>query len=177
MAATLSITELQVFISLQKFIQSILAPGIEVIIAQGNRVSEPRIDNFVMMTPMKRDRLATNISTYDIDQKTTSVEQKTQVGAQVDIHGPDSADNSQIFTTLFRDFYGVQFFEDLGYGVVPLYCDDAKQMPFINGEEQYEYRWVMGAQMQVNPLVTLPQEFFNTINIQLIEVDANYPPV
>jgi hypothetical protein len=62
------------------------------------------------------------------------IEQSTEVVIQLDIHGPNSADNTQVISTLFRDQYAVTQFS--GSGVTPLYADEPKQMPFINAEQQ-----------------------------------------
>ena len=43
---------------------SILPVGIEVIEGQDNRVPEPKVANFVVMTAILRPRLSTNIDNY-----------------------------------------------------------------------------------------------------------------
>lgn len=40
--------------------------------------------------------------------------QPTEVTVQLDVHGPNSSDNAQIITTLFRDDYAVEQFKTLG---------------------------------------------------------------
>lgn len=66
MSATLSLTESQTLTALRSFLLSILPGGLEVIKAQNNRVAMPTGPNFVTMTPLSRERLATNVdSTQD----------------------------------------------------------------------------------------------------------------
>lgn len=98
---------------------------------------------------------------------TMSAKQSTMVNVQLDVHGPSSADNVQRITTLFRDNYACQFFTDLEPALQPLYADDGKQIPFLNGEAQIEYRWVIDAVMQANPVVTVPQRFADEVLITL----------
>lgn len=102
--------------------------------------------------------------------------QPTQVTVQLDVHGPNSADNAQIISTLFRDDYAVQSMTASGFDLAPLYADDPKQVPFANDQQQIEYRWVIDARLQVNPTVSVPQQFADQLNAILIDVDAKYPP-
>lgn len=103
--------------------------------------------------------------------------QPTKVHVQIDVHGPNSADNAQIISTLFRDDYAVEAFEGFGQGdITPLYADDPKQIPFLNAEQQYEDRWVIDAFLQVNAVVTVPQQFADEVDVGLVDVDVVYPP-
>jgi hypothetical protein len=60
----LSLTEEQTFAALRSFLLACLTPGIEVIQAQGNRVSEPIGSEFVLMTKSTRERISTNKDDY-----------------------------------------------------------------------------------------------------------------
>src|SRR5262249_2780154 len=82
---------------------------------------------------------------------------------QLDVHGPNSADNAPIITTVFRDQYGVDSFAAAGFDVVPLHADDPKQVPFINAEQQYETRWIVEAHMQANQVVQVPLQFADQV--------------
>ena len=95
---------------------------------------------------------------------------------QVDVHGPNSTDNTQRIVTLFRDAFACDFFTDGGYPVQPLYIDNGDQIPFVNGENQYEDRWVLQARLQANPVVSTPQQFADTLTVGIKEIDAYYPP-
>lgn len=48
---------------LRLFLLDILPAGTEVVAGQDNRVPEPEVDDFVVLTPLRNDRLATNIRT------------------------------------------------------------------------------------------------------------------
>jgi len=123
--------------------------------------------------------------------------QPTKVTIQLDVHGPNSADNAQVISTLMRDDFAVQQFAQfsseagiaigfaiglsaIGIGsavdpIVPLYADDPRQMPFINAEQQYEWRWVIEALIQANQVVTVPQPFATSAQVGIVSVDAAYP--
>jgi hypothetical protein len=117
-----------------------------------------------------------------------------EVDVQVDVHGPTSHDNSTIFTTLFRDQYAIDFFKTYGtappgfpagstgpfqlnafnYSAIgPLHADDPRQVPFFNAEQQWENRWIITARLQVNQIVSVPQQFAGQVQIKDIMVDYN----
>jgi hypothetical protein len=167
-------TQSGVLTALRAFLRSILPTGVEVIQAQDNRVPEPKGDDFVTMTPILQGRLSTNVHTYDVADGTQTILQPTKVTVQLDVHGPNSADNAQTISTLFRDAYAARFFATSG--VSPFYADDPKQMPFTNEQQQVENRWVVDAVMQANQVIDgIPQEFADQLDVSVIDVQATYP--
>ena len=50
--------------ALRAFLLAILPAGVEVAEGQDNRVAEPGVPNFVLMTPILRPRIGTNVDTY-----------------------------------------------------------------------------------------------------------------
>lgn len=105
-----------------------------------------------------------------------SVTQSVEVTIQIDVHGPSSAENAQAITTLLRDGYAVDAFLALGADVMTLHADDPKQIPFINGEQQYETRWVIEAKLQANQVLSIPQQYAGALAVGIVEVEATYPP-
>lgn len=101
--------------------------------------------------------------------------QNTEITIQLEVHGPNSADNAQKISTMMRDDYAVEFFRTYP-NIYPLYADDPRQMPFSNDQQQVEDRWVIEAGLQANQTVQAPQQFADTITVGLINVDAEYPP-
>lgn len=102
--------------------------------------------------------------------------QEAEFVFQLDSHGPNSADNATIISTALRDDYAVEVFASLNPNISPLYADDPKQMPFINDQQQYEDRWIVEAHLQVNTTFRVPQEFADTAEVDVINVEATYPP-
>ena len=98
------------------------------------------------------------------------------VTVQLDVHGPNSADNAQRLVTLFRDDVACEFFSaNESLEIAPLYIDEGSQIPFINAAQQYENRWVLRARLQANPTVATGMQFADTLEAGLIEVEANFP--
>ena len=228
---TLSITEAQVFQALGDFLTSVLPAGTPVVRGQQNRVPEPATVDHVVMWPITKSRLATNVDDYrdiafhgsisgtllevtDVIQGVVAVGlyldahnmsqgthitgqnsptefvvapsqtlissviqagtkehmQSTQIVIQVDVHGPNSGDNAQKITTLLRDEYAVDSFKASGFDISPLYTNDARQIPFTNGEQQLEEKWTVEVVLQANPIVSVPQQFFDTAIVTLEDV-------
>ena len=59
--ATVSPAQNDIQSALRAFLLNVMPAGTEVFEGQDNRVSEPTTPNFVVMTPVQRTRLATNI--------------------------------------------------------------------------------------------------------------------
>lgn len=183
MSGTLSITQSQTLSALRGFLQSAVPSGVEIVQGQENRVPEPKGVDFISMIPIMRERLETNVTVYTdgglntpATAETRTDIQPTRVTVQVDVHGPNSADNAQAITTLFRSDVAVQTFSASGYAVSPLYCSDPRQIPFSDGEQQIEERWEIDAVMQVNPGVTTAQQFAGSLSIgTIVNVTVKYP--
>lgn len=124
---------------------------------------------------------AQTLSSRVLSSGARQLEQGAEIVVQLDFHTANStsADLAQTVSTLLRDPYGVDFFAALappGNGVVPLYADDPKYVPFLNAEQQYEWRWMVEAHFQINQVVAVPQQYADAVEVELINVDAAYPP-
>lgn len=107
-----------------------------------------------------------------------TVETDMQVSIQVALHGDNnsSANNAAIIASLFRDSYAVDLVHAIAPSVTPLYASDPRQVPFINEAQQFESRWVVELEFQMNLTTLLPQDFATVIDLTLISVDVTYPP-
>lgn len=106
-----------------------------------------------------------------------------QFSVQLDVHGPNSADNSSVISAAFRDDYAFQAFASQVSAltlplnsVTPLYADEARQVPFVNAEDQYENRWIVEAELEINQSIVIPLQFFTAAQVVLKDVDVVYPP-
>lgn len=147
----------------------------QVVQEYGNEIPMP-VGPFIGMRLGTRKRLRTNKVTWDTTNPAPTAlthEQGMQVACQLDCYAPNSGDWAAILTTLLRDDVGVQA---LAPTCAPLYCDEGRRAPLIDGEEQYEDRWIVMLQLQYNPVVSTPQDFADTLAIDLINVDVRFPP-
>lgn len=172
-----TITDDDTFTALRAFILAVLPDltGDNVLQGPMNGVPMPPGPDFVIMVPMDRAGLATTVRDYVPSEDpapalgTRETTRSTQVGCMVNFYGENATDNGQIFNQLFRDLYGCDFMRP--YGVQPLWCDDGKQMPLIDGEKQYAVRWMIHALMQINPTISTSQEFADTVAVTMVEAD------
>lgn len=106
---------------------------------------------------------------------TGAIEQPTEFTIQLDVHGPASADNAQLLSTLLRDQYAVEAFEAEFGDIAPLYTSDPRQLAFEDGEQQTEDRWIVEVHLQANPVVTVGQQFADQIQITTISAEMFKP--
>jgi len=163
MTLALSVTEDDVFTALRAFLLGFIDPAVEVVQGQNNRVPEPVAQTYIVMTPMHRSRLAVSVNNPETGQgpTTTIIEANSQFDMQLDLHGPGGSDLATLIVALFMDQYGVDAFN--GTPVAPLFATEGHQIPFVNGEDQYENRWVMTVAMQIKPTVSTPLQFAATL--------------
>lgn len=116
------------------------------------------------------------ISSEVMSSGQTTAMQPTEVVMQIDVHGPNSTENAQVISTLFRDPYATEWFGNNAANIMPLYADDPNQVPFDNAEDQIEYRWIVEAHLQANITVAVPQQYADAVNVLLKNVDVVFPP-
>ena len=180
-APTLTVTEENMLTALRGFLIAVTAAQTEVVVGQDNLVAEPLKGDFIVMTPIMAEQLETTVNTYFDGYSINvpgqlSILHPEKVTVQLDIHGPNSFNNKTAIVTLFRSEFGINTFHASGFDVTPLYTNDARQIPFLNGEQQTEKRWIVEAVLQSNPVVQVGQDFATTLKIGLINVDEAYPP-
>jgi hypothetical protein len=95
---------------------------------------------------------------------------------QLDVHGPpggNASDNTRRIETLWRDQFGVDACNSVGSGLIaPLFADTPRQHPFDNAEAQIEERWTIDLHLQVNPVVTVPQQFATEAQVTAESVES-----
>lgn len=185
-AATVSPTLSQLYTVLGDFIKSVLGLNAgQVFQGYPNRTAMPpsAAAGYVVMSAMTKRRLRTNVDTWvsGPDPTEMSAEQGQQIDIQIDCYSPISSDWSDILTTLLRDEYGCIALAGAGNYpdnpiCQPLYADDPIRAPLVNGEEQYEDRWIVTARIQYNPVTVTPQQFADTLGpVDIIDVEVSYP--
>jgi len=112
----------------------------------------------------------------------TNITQGAQVTVQLDFHSQnttDAGDMAQTVSTLFRDAFGCDFFDALApplNAIAPLYADDPKQTPFLNENQQYEWKWTITAELFVSQTVIVPQQYMDAVEVDVVSVLAEFSP-
>jgi hypothetical protein len=168
------VTESEVLAAVRRLLLE-MVPGVEIVRGQDNRVAEPVGPDFIVMWALHGRRLATNEDTWDWSDpspKTIDARRPTQMSIQLDIHGPSSWNIAMIISTLWRDDYAVSRLDPSI--CTPLYASDGQQMPFIGGEKQYENRWTMTLELQVNPVISTGMDFADTLDVTFMPPVGSY---
>lgn len=171
MAVEISFTELDVLEQVRLWLEAILPPNTPAVQGQDNRVPEPIEDDFVIMTTMGQERLATNVNKYDMTPgaATMTTTKSGMWKIQLDVHGDFSASNAERISTLWRSSWACDFLR--GTIISPIYADEPIQSAFHNGEAQYETRWIVMIYLQAKPVLTMPQDYATELTIQTYEAD------
>lgn len=177
---TISIPFTQVYQGVGTFLQTVVgvdpATGVPVEVTRGkiNLVSMPKTA-FINMWAEVSGRLRTNIDTWDQTTQVQSTEIGTKVKVRLDFYGPLSHDWSTTVEGLWRDTYGVAQLKP--FALAPLYGSDPIHATLVDGEENYEDRWILDLFLQYNPVVTAPQQTaLPPLKLTVVNVEQKYPP-
>lgn len=160
---TPSILQSDIFKAVGDFLVNVLPVGFSVVQGLDNQVAPP-LSNFASMQIVDQKRLATNIREDVLDLingDSTQITQKIEISVQVDVYSETASDQSNVISTLFRDAYAYNFFPE---NIKPLYCDDPKQLVFINDAQQYEKRFMIMLYLQYDPMVTVDTQLAIELN-------------
>lgn len=167
MTATITPVRQDVFTALRALILSLIT--CEVVQGLANGAPMP-MGGFIALTDLYQNRLSTNVDSYpDLTTATgtKAARQAVQYTIQIDCYGPLSGDWAAMLSTMLRDEYACLF---MAPNAQPLYADDPKMMPLVDGEAQYEQRWVITAVLQYNPVVSTPIQFFDAASVALTDI-------
>lgn len=167
-----NVTEDMICRVVRSYIKSI-ATSLPVLRTPVNRAAMPK-GPYVSFTPGLRRPLSTNRDSNDANSRTVS--RSEQMSFQIDCYGAGAADLAETLNALYRDTYACELFANSGLEIVPLYAGDIQQAPFVNDADQYEDRYTFEIELQVNPSIVVPLQSCNILDINLVSVDATFPP-
>ena len=158
--------ETDLFTALRALLLTIVPSGTEVVKGLDNRVPEPTSENYVLMMPPNMSRLSTNAEDWTTGVTAPTVVTTTMatgLDVELDVHGPAASDIAIAIAQVFRSDYAVQFMADNSYAVLPQYAADPRQSAFVNGEGQYEPRYIVVVTFQSATAVDIPAQFATDI--------------
>lgn len=142
-------------------------PGAQVVRAQANRVAMPS-NPCVILTELLQVDLSVPDTTYAPSTDSAAIKGPSRIDVQIDFYGVQAGEFCKTFKTAFRSHWAYTHFPA---AIKPLYTSDGMQSPLITGEQQYESRWTLTASMQYNPVVTVPQDFADTLALSVTPSD------
>ena len=153
-----SITVDQVISALADFLAPFV-PAAEIVRAQVNRVAMPSNPSIVL-TELNQVDLSVPNTDYQPDDGTATINGSSRIDVQIDFYGEQASEFCKTVKTAFRSHWGFSHFPAK---IKPLYTSDGIQAPLVTGEQQYESRWTLTASLQYNPIITVPQDFANSL--------------
>jgi len=164
----------QVVQDVRTFILAVVPANVPVVQGITNRTPMPAPSpGFVVITPLYQERLSWNINTYSASPFPTTQQelQPVRMDLQIDLYGTDAGSWAAMLTTLWRDDFAV----NLMVNSQPLYMDEARMIPLMNAEAQWEQRWSLTATLQFNPVVSPAQTFADSVDVTLTSVQEAFP--
>lgn len=166
MPAILTNSEDQVFDALWGWVASLFDAGTQANIFKGfqNQTSTP-LGSYVVIQPgikLRQDQARRDYvpTVPDPTIGVVNVTRGTTYSYQVDCYGQDGANMADIITIAWRSMWAC---DQLEVAVItPLYADEPQQLNLVNGEAQFEQRFMTKLYLQTNTVVALPQDFFVT---------------
>lgn len=141
-----------------------------VIRGQQNRIAMPK-PPLVVMQFIRQDVLSLNETRYTDTHKI--IHNVKEVEVQLDFYGTDTVPAqkmSDLFMMAFNDGWASEFFAGHTDAIHPLYANQARNSPFIDGESTYSDRYTVFAYLDLQPELGLCQDSFTEIKIRIHSV-------
>jgi hypothetical protein len=168
MTYTPSITAAQVFTGLKAWLMDTLGLGTAAVVQElQNRSAAPKT-GFVNMLHKTQKRQGANTVIYSGTGGTVTTTTPKDFQIQADCYGTASGDWANVIATMWQSPLAVAFLAP--YGLTPLWADDPVELSGINGEEQYEERWIVLLHMQSNPTMAAPMTFLTVPKPTILDI-------
>jgi len=174
----LSPSEDQVFAAVYAAIVQLFDTSIQPNIFKGfqNMTSTP-LASYIVISPSTKERQNQGARSYDATNGLMNEERSTTYSYQIDCYGPAGPDYADIISIAWRSAWFANYAEDNALPFQVLYADEPQQLNIANAENQYEQRFMLKIYLQVNQVVSLPQQFFATAPTITVEVPADADPL
>lgn len=164
MAYSISLTTDSVYDAVHSFLVAVLGVAADKVVrAYQDNVPTPFPYPFIYMSIRQNTRNSTNMNVYNTVTSKSTVGWSNILDVQIDFYGQDSMDQAQVVKGLFRDDYGVNFFEETG--LVPLYADEPVMSASEDEKGNFMVRQTMTLHFNTHPQVVIPQDFFENAEI------------
>ena len=164
MAYNISLTTDSIYDAVHSFLVAVLGIAADKVVrAYQDNVPTPFPYPFIYMSIRQNTRNSTNMSVYNTVTSKSTVGWSNILDVQLDFYGQDSMDSAQVVKGLFRDDYGVNFFEVSG--LVPLYADEPMMSASEDEKGNFMVRNTMILHFNTHPNVVIPQDFFDNAEV------------
>ncbi|BBG58507.1 LIC_12616 family protein [Providencia rustigianii] len=157
MAATISVTERDIFVELRRYLTELFS--CPVVVGYQNNEAIP-IDGIVMHMLFER-----NLD-YTSDYWNPAIEEMASQSSveatfQLDFYGDEANSSSRVVANLWRSNYTTSRMTKCQ----PLYCGEPRKNILVNESNQYENRMMLEVKLQYNPETTYHVDGVDEISI------------
>lgn len=168
MTAVLTPSENTVFDAVWGWVASLFDVSVTPNIFKGfQNITSTPLNSYIVLSPgvaVRQDQIR---RTYDSTNGLSLNQRNTTYSYQVDCYGPQGPDFANTIAIAWRTMAACDYFDGTFSNpptaplpVTPLYADEPSQLNIVNGELVYEQRFMLRLFLQVNQVVSLPQDFF-----------------
>lgn len=183
MSAFLTPNEDSLFDAVWGFVAALFAPEMQPNIFKGfQNVTSTPLGSYIVVSPtgfVRQNQIARD---YDPLNLVVNNLRTTTYCYQVDCYGPEGPDLSNVVAIAWRTMWACDYFQGTletptpgaPLPATPLYADEPQQLNMVNGELQYEQRFMCKLYLQANQYISLPQDFFDVPPEVIIESPADF---
>lgn len=133
---------------------------------------------YVVLQPGVIERQDQGSRWYDSANSLQLQKRSTRYSYQVDTYGPSAPDRANLIAIAWRSKWACQQLAATGLAapITPLYADEPQQLTIVNGEAEYEQRFNFRLYLQVNQIVSLPQDFFTSASQGAVNPPVDLTP-
>lgn len=148
-----------------------------------NNIALPKDNDYIIFSYLTSARQGTNRLTWTpVGDDNVELMETLETTYQIDFYantnnsrdGLNAMLRAQCIEMISRSHYGVEHFNK--YGISLLYADDVRDMTFVGDSDTYVRRATLTLHLSMNAKVSIIQDFFKSVFLDLKEVDTSYPP-
>lgn len=156
-------------------------PAKNIFYGNQNDISLPKENDYIIFSYLSSVRHGTNTVSWEPKESNfIELEETVEFLFQVDFFadtsngksGMSAMQRAQTIEAISRSSFGVDFFNK--YGLSLLYADEPRDLTFIGDSDAYVRRASLTLHISSNVKISLIQDFFNNLALDLKEVDTFY---
>lgn len=176
-----NLTEQTILDAVRSFIM-FCCPTVEkrhIIFGDTNNITLPKCnDDIFIVTPISQTRRGTDITEYPEGEDCVYIKEYVNCQVEIDAYSRsqfDAQDRIQTIETVYRSQFGVEFFKN--HSIDCQHCEASRNVTSTLDSNQYVSRWLLDLELGFWKIVSIPQEFFDSVSLDgIVNVDVRFPP-
>ncbi|MGJ3354642.1 phage neck terminator protein [Providencia sp. Je.9.19] len=162
MAATISVTERDIFSELRPYLIELFE--CPVVVGYQNNVALPK-DCIVMHMLFERN-IDYTANYWDGDTSEITAQNSVEATFQLDFYGSEANSRARVVANLWRSSYTTAKLKKCQ----PLYCGEPRKNILVNESNQYENRMMLDIKLQYNPETSYQVDSVDSISIETTNI-------